>query len=283
MGKILTLVVPALGVLAGCYQENLPLADLHGVVRIPKDAQAVTLSDTETGTDKVIEDPRAFGPVYIGAFPSVKTGDFSYSHPEMGPILDDALPGNTYPYGGSTVGRFDWACYQSLVCKISTGRFESFDDIIDYFNNQVGSPILDNDSQEVTSAEAFRERCYDTMYLTSDDELAFLNHGVNFEDKGDYFEASAEMLHTKYVEGMALWGWMDMPSKTNTFLTCDDTDGWYYSRYAENYYTGTSHYDVLNYPSLYIDLGDWVVTEPYIVTDPDADFVLELEYQYVDE
>lgn len=271
------------GLLAGCYQENLPIADLKGKVRIPKEASQITLSDEATGTEYTIDDPRALGPVYLGSFPSVRTGDFDYSHPEMGPVLTDDLPGNTYPYGGSTVGRFDWACYQSLICKVPTGRFESFDDIIEYFNSVVLDPIKDSSDQEVTNAEAFQERCYDALYVTSDDELAFLNDGLHFELEGDEYVADAEILHSKYAEGMAVWGWMDAPSRTYEFATCDSTYGWLYDRYSEYYYTGTNYYDVLNYPSLYIDLGDWIAEDGVTITDPDQEFDLTLGYKYVDE
>ena len=33
------------------------------------------------------DDPRGFGPMYIGAFPSVQEGLYAFPHPEMGPIL----------------------------------------------------------------------------------------------------------------------------------------------------------------------------------------------------
>lgn len=273
----------AAGLLAGCYQENLPIADLKGKVKIPKEASQITLYDEETASEITIDDPRALGPVYLGSFPSVRTGDFAYSHPEMGPILTDELPGNTYPYGGSTVGRFDWACYQSLICKVPTGRFETFDEIIEYFNSVVMQPITDSSDQDVTSAEAFQERCYDVLYITSDEELAFLNGGLDFELEGDYYVADAEILHSKYAEGMAVWGWMDAPSKSYEYSTCDSENGWYFSRYSENYYTGTNYYDVINYPSLYISLGDWIAEEGATITDPDQEFELTLGYKYVDE
>ena len=98
----------------------------------------------------VIEnDPRTIGPVYIGAFASVKDGLYSYPHPEIGPVIED-LPGHTFPYGGTTVGRFDWGCYEELQCRMVTGRYESYDDILGFFQ-EIGQPVIDENGDEVLS------------------------------------------------------------------------------------------------------------------------------------
>ena len=41
------------------------------------------------------------------------------------------MPGNAYPYGGGSVGRYDFACFSSVACKVVTGRFTDYDDILD--------------------------------------------------------------------------------------------------------------------------------------------------------
>jgi len=273
-----------IALLAGCaYDENLPSEDLTGVVRLPKEAlETLTLSDPVTGEPNVVDDLRAVGPVYIGAYASVETGDFDYPHPEMGPILDKDLPGDTYPYGGTSVGRFDWACYQTLVCKVVTGRFQSYDEIISFFADKVGTPITGPDGEEITDPDIFQERCFDAYYVTTNDELSFLNRPNDFVDKGDYYEAEVTVPHVNWVEGLSLWGWVDMPSYTFNFATCDPNGGLKYTRYSEDFYEGANQAGLLNYPSTFIDSGDWVVEDAPVITNPDDDFVLELGYHYVE-
>lgn len=272
-----------LGLLAGCgYDENIPSYDLVGQLKIPKEAIQVTIFDEETQSDRVIEDPRALGPVYLGAFASVRSGDFDYAHPEMGPILDTDYPGATYPYGGTSVGRFDWGCYQALICKMVTGRYSSYDDILDFYANVLKTPIIDPYGVEVTDGTVYQERCYEINYSTSDDELAFLARDPDFSLDGDYYVSDVTIPHVNWVEGLSLWGWIDMPSRTFDFATCDSTTGELFTRYSENYYTGASHTDVLTYPSFYIDSGDWVVEDAPVITDPNQDFELELGYHYVE-
>ena len=272
-----------LGILAGCtYQENLPEVDLDGVVRISKEAATVTLEDPETGEERTITDPRAIGPVYIGAFASVRSTDFGFPHPEMGPIVGDQPAGNTYPYGGTSLGRFDWACYEVLRCKVVTGRYSSFDDLLGFFEDELQDPITDPFGEEVTGAEAFRERCYDVLYITSDEELNWLAREPDFVDMGDYYEADVEMLHVTYVEDMAIWAFIDMPSVSFDFTTCDPNDGIYFSRYSEAYYEGTNQIDVLNFPKTYITNGDLLVEEPWLMSAPDETFEIDVGYKYED-
>ena len=74
--------------LTGCaYDENIAQADISGVVRIPKEAITIALSDPDSVEDRIVEDMRALGPVYVGAYPSVREGDYPYLHPEMGPVI----------------------------------------------------------------------------------------------------------------------------------------------------------------------------------------------------
>lgn len=269
----------------GCtYDEKLPTVDLQGTIRLPRSAMQVTLFDEETREDRVIEDIRALGPVYIGAFPDVRSGDFAYDHPEMGPITDADYPGNTYPYGGTSKGRFDFGCYQSMVCKMVTGRYSSYDDVLEFFRDVVKDPVTDAQGEEVTNGDVYRETCYDEMYITSDEEVAFLARTPDFHEEGDYLVADVTMLHVNWVEGMKLWGWVDMPSRTFDFSTCDDGNGVYYSRYSESYYEGTNASELINFPSLYIDEGDFVSTADGAptITDPDQPFELNVEFQYVE-
>lgn len=283
MARTTTLAVTiAVGLLASCtYQEDLPSEDLVGVVRLPKEAlETLTLNDPATSEPIIVNDMRALGPVYVGAFASVESDDFDYPHPEMGPILNKDNPGDTYPYGGTSIGRFDWACYQTLVCKVVTGRFQSYDDIISFFSDVLDDPITGPDGEEITDPEIFQERCFDAYYVTTNDELSFLSSANDFEDKGDYYEAPVTVPHVNWVEGLSLWGWIDMPSYTFDFASCDSNSGQKYVRYSEDFYEGTSQANLLNFPSQFIDPGDWIVEDAPIITNPDDDFVLELGYHY---
>ncbi|MDP6931293.1 MAG: hypothetical protein QGG40_00185 [Myxococcota bacterium] len=276
------------------YTEVIPEVDLEGKIQVPREAVQLTLVDDD-GNEYTIDDPRALGPVYVGTFPSINEGDFDFPHPEMGPIVIDGYPGDTYPYGGTTVGRFDWGCYESIVCKMVSGRYDSFEDILEFHNDVLNAPVLDASGDEVTSPDAYRERCYDALYITSDEEMTLLSRERDFElvtadDGTEVYETDVTILQTGYEEGMSVWGWIDMPSPSFNFVTCDPNDGESYYRYSEDYYKGTNYVDLLNYPSLYIDGGDWVAQphesyetiQPPVITDPDEPFTIRLGYSYED-
>lgn len=270
----------------GCvFEENLSEVDLRGVVKLPA---AVTQfnyqEDPNLDEDPVvIDDARGIGPVYLGVFPSVQEGLYDYPHPEIGPVLSTSQEGNTYPYGGTSIGRFDWACYQQLICKVVTGRFTSYDDIIDYFANVLDTPIEDQLGNPVSGGTDFQERCFEVLYMTGDYELLFVNEETDFVLNGDFYEAEVEIPHVIYAEGMSVWGWVDMPSQTYEFSSCDPTVGEVQNYYNDSYDLGTNSIDLLNYPGNYIDSGDWVVETPAIITNPDDEFELEIGFHYVDE
>jgi hypothetical protein len=271
---------------SGCaFQEDLPEVDLQGVVRLPAAISQFNYTlDPDLNEDPdVIDDARGIGPVYLGVFPSVQEGLYDFPHPEIGPVLSSSQEGNTYPYGGTSIGRFDWACYQQLICKVTTGRFTSFDDIIDYFSNTLSDPIEDSLGDEVIGGSDFQERCFEVLYMTGDYELLFVNDETDFILNGDFYEAEVNIPHTIYAEGMSVWGWVDMPSQTYEFASCDPTVGQRQQYYDQNIDLGTNFLDLLNYPGNYIDSGDWVVEEPAIITDPEEEFTLEIGFHYVDE
>ena len=284
--------------LSACtWNEDFTHFDLVGTVRLPKEAATFLYVD-DKGVEHEVADPRAIGPVYLGAFPSVREGDFPYSHPEMGPIITNDRPGDTYPYGGGTVGRMAWGCYESTVCRTVTGRFSGFGDIIDWFNNTLGPldgdtnalEITDSSGVVVTDDEVYRERCYDFLDYTSDAEVEFVPPDdsestiadyLDFHEDGDYYVADVELLHVKMVEGMQIWGWVDMPTADFNFASCDPNDpNRYANLYNEYYPMGSSFGDLLNFPSLYIDIGDWVVDDAAVIDDPEKDFTVTLGYHY---
>ena len=141
MMRNLNLLITAALLLPGCYSEQgISHKDLKGTIRLPKEASQVTMADGDETWE--IDDPRAIGPVYIGVFSGLDPNLEDYVHPEIGPITEAGI--NTYPYGGTTVGRFDWACYEALKCQVITGRFRDYDDILDFFANELRQPILNN-------------------------------------------------------------------------------------------------------------------------------------------
>lgn len=266
----------------GCkYDENLPNVDLKGTVRVPKDLARVDLSDLEGNQWSIEDDPRAIGPIYIGVYAGIDDTLYSYPHPEWGPVLDEDKGGDAYPYGGTSAGRFAWGCYQAAVCKTVTGRYDSYQSVIDFFRDQVQSPLLDEQGNEVTSAEEYQERCFMIEDVTSDEELDIIGP-LDFTDGGDYYEAEVEILHSQYEVGATVWGFADMPSASFTFSTCDVDGGAYHYYYEEAYYKGSNYRDVLNFPGLYITAGDLISDEPIVVDDPEQEFVLELGYKYED-
>jgi hypothetical protein len=293
----------------GCaaFDEGILERDITGVVRIPLEAlESLKLIDSD-GTP-IMEDGFTLdeegnpvlnitgqmgllGPVYLGGFPSVVDGDYAYPHPEMGPILDSDRPGDTYPYGGTTVGRFDYACYEQLRCKVVTGRYTDYQEILDFFSDVVQEPVLAPDGAEVTAGATYQEHCYTTEYVTSDDELSFVDGDPQedvlpyfkpyFRLEGDFYVADVTIPHSLYVEDMELWGWVDMPSVRYAFASCNPEEGSSYYRYTEQFMEGSSYPDLLNYPGIYIDQGDWVA-EPVTITDPDAEFTIDFIHPHED-
>jgi hypothetical protein len=198
-----TLLLLALGC---AYQEVVPEKDIYGTVIVPREAATRLLPGGEEVTDI-----RLIGPVYLGAFSGIDSVSFNYPHPDMGPIVTADEPGDTFPFGGTTVGRFDFACYEALACKVVTGRFTDYADILDYFS-MLGNPVQDANGAEVLNPSTFQQACYDYFYATSDAEFSFIGEQDFVENADGDFEASFTMAHTVFVDGMSIWGWMDSPN-----------------------------------------------------------------------
>ena len=218
-------------------------------------------------------DARFIGPIYLGAYASITEDDFPFPHPEIGPVIGGDQDGNTYPYGGGTVGRFDFACFEDLACRITTGRFNDFEDVIDFFQNTLDDPIVDEYGNIVDSPDYFRSYCYELLNYTADYELAFISEAdrdhdgtvaktevtLDFEENADGdFEAAFDMWQVTYYPQTKIWGWMDAPSEKYTFSTCDPDRGQRNTRYSNDYYYGSNYTDLLNYPSKYIFENDYV-------------------------
>lgn len=270
-----------LSILIGCaYDEGIGEVDFFGTIKIPAAASKFIYGLGDEAVE--IDDLRGMGPVYIGVFPSVQDDLYSYPHPEMGPILAEGQDGNTYPYGGNSLGRFDWGCYEQLVCKMVTGRFESYADIIDFHANVLNDPIKTIDGQSITSEAEYRERCFEITFSTSDDEMLFIGER-DFTLEGDYLVSDIEIPQVVFKEGMQVWAWVDMPSPSFEFNTCAAGVGQTQSYYNEYYQVGTNAIDVINFPGKYIDEGDWISQTPATITSVNDEFELEIGYHYVEE
>lgn len=256
-----------LTLLVGCFQENLPQVDIRGTVVLPRAAATRTVPIVEDGQivgNEEVTDIRLVGPIFVGAYSGMDTTSFTYPHPAMGPVIAGE-PGNSFPYGGTTVGRYDFACYEFLGCKVTTGRFKDYADVLDYFNNMLDTPVVDTHGNPVTSADTFQQYCYDYFDITSDKELSFIGPTDFTENADGDFEAPFVMPHTTFVEGMSLWGFMDAPVvdivdplNNGTFSSCDVDAGRQYVEYDMDFEEGAPYFDVLNIPSYYVGFGDWV-------------------------
>lgn len=288
MHRTVRRLLPTLLLLAvGCsFDEQLPEIDIHGKVVIPRAAATRNIQD-ESGNIVELTDDRFIGPVYIGAFSDVREGYYDYPHPAMGPIVGE-LDGNTYPYGGTSVGRFAFGCFESVACRISTGRFETFEEVIEYFGVFAQDPVTNPFGEEVTSPAYYEQFCLDYFHFTSVQELKFIAVDENgkpaphFTENADGdFEAEFDMPHTPYYEGMKIWGWVDSPSEVYEFSTCNPAlYGPAQTEYNENYYAGGGQWNILNYPGSYIFHGDWVVSEAWQMNSPEDEPTLKVDFNY---
>jgi hypothetical protein len=270
--------------LAGCaFEENLPEQDFVGKVVIPAAAGTRQPVNADGTLGDPVTDARFLGPVYLGAFAAIDNEAFPYPHPAMGPVVNAGYPGNTFPYGGTTVGRLDFGCFESVSCRVTTGRYSDFDSMIEYFEGFLNDPITDEFGRVVSDANTLRQACYDRFDITSDQELAFLGD-LDFTQNADGdFEASFTLPHTLYVENMVVWGWMDAPRITSaagdvdgTYSSCDTNTGREWNEYDQQFEQGRGQPDLLNYPSLYIFADDWVADGLAVVDALDSEVVVNL-------
>ncbi len=274
------MLTPLLLALNGCaYDEHLPQVDVHGTLVVPRAAATRDVVDERTGEVTAVTDSRWIGPIFMGAYSGVDSLNYGYPHPEIGPVIG-ATSGNTYPYGGGSLGRFDFACFESLVCEVNTGRFADFESMIEWFNDTINEPIIDDFGSEVDSPDYFRSYCYDLLNFTDDYELSFVAcpdgregcNGLHFEENGDGdFQAEFDLWQVTYQPKMQIWGWMDSPGEDFNFTTCDPDKGQRNTEYANDFEYGTNYEDLLNFPQKYIGSGDYLVQDPYITQAEDAD------------
>lgn len=283
-------------VLAGCgYQEGLLIQNLRGRVFIPKDAVTRDVVRADGSTETIGPDIKLLGPVYLGLYPSVFEANVieRYPHPEIGPQFLDDVQGDAYPYGGTTIGDLRFSCLEFLTCKVTSGRFLDYQELIDWFK-LVEQPITDAAGAEVTDSSFLQQTCYDLLNATSDDEVRItayedrnedgtIDRGdLDFIEEGDFYVGEFTLWQQEHFSdsnqenctpgedctGFSLWGWMDAPSEGRyQFASCDETAGYQNTLYNADFFGGAPYTNLLNFPSTYITPGDWVATEGYVWSD----------------
>lgn len=258
--------------LTGCFDENLPEVDVYATIVIPAEAVTYRVINPGTGLEEEVVDPRAIGPVFLGVYPEVKTEQVPYTQPIVGPIIGNELYGNAYPYGGGTAGRYTPGCFSSLICKTLTGRYTSFEDVLDFHNDTIYEPVLAESGGVVTSPDYFRSYCYELFEITADWELDLIQPlpedggpaQPQFTQNADGdFEAEIALWQVEYTKGMQLWAFVDTPESGFTFSTCDPADGQPFNEYTVSTTFGANETDVLNFPQKYLRPSDWVVGVPF--------------------
>lgn len=282
---------------SGCFDEGLVIEDLAGTVRVPVEA-ATRVVEVEDASGNLVEeeitDVGFIGPVYVGVFDGIDFESDRFPLPNRGPDISrgDTLPGASYPYDGTSIGDFNNACMEFFTCRFVSGRFATFQDIVDWYNNVLRTPVIDSLGQTVFSGEYIRQTCYEILEYTEDDEIRATAPDRNddgvidaedldfvLDDSGEFFVGEFKLRQSEFFAGQTVWAYMDAPTASGRFDSCNDTEGYFETTYNRNYQTGIPQPDLLNYPANYIAEGDWVVSEGYEWVDPYAEPALTLDFE----
>lgn len=309
-------ILAALPAVSGCaFDEEILIHDLKGTVRLPVEAGTRTfVRDNEDGTtfEETVVDARLIGPVYLGLYPSVLPPGTvsSYAHPELGPQYQNGVQGDTYPYGGTTIGDIKFACLEYLTCKTTTGRFATYDDMVDWFANVLEAPITDAGGKPIEAGFLIQQTCFDLLEVTSDAEIGLITGDRDgdgaadaadldfvLSDDGQFWEAEftiwqqnwywdrAEEAETGCIPGedctgFSLWGFMDAPdTSTSVFSTCNPNQGYDEEIYDQEFSGGKAMSNVLNQPTQYITRGDWVANEGFVWKDMYEQPTLDIDFE----
>ncbi len=287
------LALPLASVGCGGNHEGFTTTDLHGEVVLPAEAATRVFSDIP---DPVV-DAALIGPVYLGLYPSVKVGILPYTHPEIGPVFQAGIPGDAYPYGGTSLGDIRFPCIEFLKCKVVSGRYVDFDKMVTWFNDTLEIPIVDAHGDPVVDGDYIAQACYDQLRYVGEEEIRLTatkdknDDGVldakdlDFVQQNDgTWKADFTIYQQEYFEnvetgtGFTLWGWMDAPSELNNqFTTCDPNDGYQETEYNLDFYAGRAQRDLLNFPSTYIGAGDFVSSAGFVYGSPDDEATILLD------
>jgi len=288
----------AAALLMGCApDEGFITPDINGRVVLPAAAAEYTKADT-SGTEATYSDVRFIGPVYLGLYSATYRGPDGHDLPTPGPV------GAAYPYGGMTIGDYRYACLEALSCRVISGRYESFQSLVDWFNDEMEVPVyFDGSGDVVETGEYIRQNCYQLLRYTEDEEIQILPKDKNEDGQIDLndldfvqnsdgdWEADFTIWQQQFVEGFRLWGWMDAPAEAGyvfeedlqsefRYSSCNPNQGYNQFIYDRDYFAGTQYVDLLNVPSNYITNGDWVAEESIAWNDPEEEVVLRLGVQH---
>lgn len=278
MHRVLPLVALALSASACRWEEGLEIHNMTGTIVVPREAATRTyvLPDSTV----TLTDVRNIGPVVLGFYPSVAPENTikSYPHPEVGPLFDPTLNiGDTYPYGGTTIGTFRSACVETMTCRVVSGRHVDFDAMVSWYADVLNSPLEDYNGDAITSGEYLRDLCYNLYEYTSDAELRLTatedRNDDGAVDEGDLdfveredgnFEADFIVWQQEYFQnddgaGFTAWAFMEQGSiGGEDYDTCAPGFGGQVTQYNQIIDIGAPQRDLLNRPSVYLKPGDWV-------------------------
>lgn len=284
-----TFCVLALALSACSFNEGLVIENMTGRILIPAEAATRVMPNGET----VENDARLIGPVTLGFYPEVRDDIYQFPHPAVGPSFSAEQAGDTYPYGGTTVGDIRYPCVADLVCRMTSGRFTDYDDIIDWYGTYYEDPIIDRNGQEIVTGEYLRQTCFQQLRVTSDEEVRIIQTEDRNEDgtidtndldfvlnADGFFEAEFIVYQQEFYEGFELWGWMDSPSAVDGRVnTCDTLNGFGDFEYNQGFQGGLQYPDLLNFPEKYIQQGDWVAGQGFKYESVDDEVVLTLDFE----
>jgi len=254
------------GLSACTFNEGLVIGDIVGTVIVPKDAATRVMPNGEE-----ITDVKLIGPVTLGFYPDVRDDIFTYPHPEVGPAFSGDVSGDAYPYGGTTVGDIRHPCVSDLACRVTSGRFTSYDEILDWYATYYEDPVENSQGEVIQTGEYIRQTCFERLNYTSDEEIRLVASDTNedgvvdakdlqfVENADGDFEATFIARQAEFFPGMKVWGWMDTPSLVDGRLnTCDERSGFQDTQYDDTFQVGVQYRNLLNFPSEYIQEGDYV-------------------------
>ncbi len=295
----------ALGMASACrYDEGLSIYNLSGTVTIPRAAATRSLIDPATGVEREVTDVRLLGPVYIGLYPSLDRTR------EQFPLPEEVASGEASPYSGTTIGDIRYGCFEFFRCKMLSGRYLSYDDIIDFYTNVLGTPPKDDFENVIEVGQYIQQTCFDLLEVTSDDEIRVLTtkdrnedgvvdkNDLDFvEDENGDFVGKFEILQADFHPGMVAWGFLDdaeifrttreedgaIVQNMDEFTTCDPTRGYSEGTYQRNYRAGLQATDTLNRPLNYLKNTEaWLSDQGFTWTDPAEPANIVLDVSVVD-
>lgn len=282
--------IGAVGLTACGFDEGLVIEDMTGRVVVPAAAATREMPNGET-----ITDVRLIGPVVLGFYPGIRDDIYPYPHPEVGPAFSTEVAGDTYPYGGTTVGDIRHPCLSNLVCRVTSGRFQTYDGILDWFDTYYQTPVLDSEGNEVVTGEYIRQTCFERLNYTSDDEIRLVSLDSNgdgtidtsdlqFTENADGdFEAEFRVLQQEFFPGMKLWGWMDSPGLVDGSLnTCNEQQGFNDNQYDDVFTSGRQFTALLNFPNEFVQPGDYVAGEGFEYTTVEDEAVIRLDFEVME-